>query len=133
MFRAVSPKLNITLLEEGILRFWKMRHIFEKTLSERQGCPEFVFFEGPPTANGIPGVHHVLAWSLRMFFQGTRPCRDTMSADAADGIPMACLWRSKLKRNLVLPTNSRSKIMVLQNSMRFAGNQRSPISRIGND
>ncbi len=61
MFKAVSPKLNITLLEEGILRFWKMRHIFEKTLSERQGCPEFVFFEGPPTANGIPGVHHVLA------------------------------------------------------------------------
>jgi isoleucyl-tRNA synthetase len=68
MFRAVSPKLNITLLEEGILRFWKMRHIFEKTLSERQGCPEFVFFEGPPTANGLPGVHHVLARVFKDIF-----------------------------------------------------------------
>ena len=109
MFKAVSPKLNITLMEEGILRFWKMRHIFEKTLSERQGCPEYVFFEGPPTANGKPGVHHVLARAFKDIFPRYKTMRDTMSADAVDGIPMACQWKSKWKRSLVLPINSRLK------------------------
>jgi hypothetical protein len=61
MFKHVSPKLDIKALEEGILKFWKSQKIFEKTISERRGAPEYVFFEGPPTANGLPAVHHVEA------------------------------------------------------------------------
>jgi isoleucyl-tRNA synthetase len=68
MFKPVSPNLNITLLEEEVLRFWKSHHIFEKTVSHRRNCPEYVFYEGPPTANGKPGVHHVLARSFKDIF-----------------------------------------------------------------
>jgi len=68
MFKPVSPNLNITLLEEEVLRFWKSHHIFKKTDQLRQGKPEYVFFEGPPTANGRPGVHHVLARSYKDIF-----------------------------------------------------------------
>ena len=68
MFRPVSPKLNIVLMEEGVLRFWKKNQIFRKSLEQREGCPEYVFYEGPPTANGKPGVHHVLARAFKDVF-----------------------------------------------------------------
>ena len=68
MFKPVSPKFNVTTLEEGVLKFWKDRKIFEKTISERKGAHEFVFFEGPPTANGKPGVHHVEARAFKDMF-----------------------------------------------------------------
>lgn len=68
MFRPVSPKLNLTLLEEGVLRYWKSHDIFHKSLAQREGNEEYVFFEGPPTANGRPGVHHVLARAFKDIF-----------------------------------------------------------------
>ncbi len=68
MFKPVSAKTNFTLLEESINRLWKTRKIFEKTLTSREGGPEYVFFEGPPTANGKPGVHHVLARVFKDMF-----------------------------------------------------------------
>jgi isoleucyl-tRNA synthetase len=68
MFKTVSPKLDVTALEEGVLKFWKSRKIFEKTTSDRKGGPEYVFFEGPPTANGKPGVHHVEARAFKDMF-----------------------------------------------------------------
>jgi isoleucyl-tRNA synthetase len=68
MFKPVSPKLDVVSLEENILKFWKQNQIFKKTLEQRQGRPEYVFFEGPPTANGRPGVHHVLARAFKDMF-----------------------------------------------------------------
>ena len=68
MFKPVSPKLDVTALEEGILKFWKQQKIFQKTTEQRQGAPEYVFFEGPPTANGKPGVHHVEARAFKDMF-----------------------------------------------------------------
>jgi isoleucyl-tRNA synthetase len=68
MFKPVSPKLNVTLLEENVLKFWKQAEIFKKTVEQRQGRPEYVFYEGPPTANGRPGVHHVLARAFKDMF-----------------------------------------------------------------
>jgi isoleucyl-tRNA synthetase len=68
MFKPVSPKLNVNLMEEGVLRFWKSQDIFQKSLTTREGGPEYVFFEGPPTANGKPGVHHVLARAFKDIF-----------------------------------------------------------------
>jgi len=68
MFKPVSPKFDVTALEEGVLKFWKTQKIFEKTISERKGGPEYVFFEGPPTANGKPGVHHVEARVFKDMF-----------------------------------------------------------------
>jgi isoleucyl-tRNA synthetase len=68
MFKPVSPKLDVTALEEGILKFWKAQKIFEKTVEQRKGAPGYVFFEGPPTANGKPGVHHVEARAFKDMF-----------------------------------------------------------------
>jgi isoleucyl-tRNA synthetase len=68
MYKAVTPRLEITLLEEEVLRFWKRNRIFEKSGLLRQGGPEYVFYEGPPTANGKPGVHHALARAFKDIF-----------------------------------------------------------------
>jgi len=68
MFKPVSPKLDVTSVEENVLRFWKQAGIFKKTIDQREGGPEYVFYEGPPTANGKPGVHHVLARAFKDIF-----------------------------------------------------------------
>ncbi|NJC95499.1 MAG: isoleucine--tRNA ligase [Anaerolineales bacterium] len=68
MFKPVSPKLDVTSMEEGVLKFWKQAGIFKKTVEQRKGGPEYVFYEGPPTANGKPGVHHVLARAFKDMF-----------------------------------------------------------------
>ncbi len=67
-FRSVSPKLDVSSMEENILKLWNKRDIFKKTIEQRQGKPEYVFYEGPPTANGRPGVHHVLARAFKDMF-----------------------------------------------------------------
>lgn len=68
MFKPVSPKLNIILMEEAVQRFWKSNDIFHKSMELRQGGRQYVFYEGPPTANGRPGVHHVLARAFKDIF-----------------------------------------------------------------
>ena len=68
MFRPVSPKFNVTLVEEAVQRFWKSHDVFHKTMDQRKGGPEYIFYEGPPTANGKPGVHHVLARVFKDIF-----------------------------------------------------------------
>ncbi len=68
LFKPVSPKLNISKMEEGVLHFWKDQDIFHRSIEKRDGSPEYVFYEGPPTANGRPGIHHVLARSFKDIF-----------------------------------------------------------------
>ncbi len=58
-FEPVDPKVSFPALEERILAFWKDAEVFAKSLDLRAGAPEWVFYEGPPTANGRPGIHHV--------------------------------------------------------------------------
>jgi isoleucyl-tRNA synthetase len=61
MFRPVSSKVNFPQLEKTILSFWKEHQIFERSLETRNGAKQFTLYEGPPTANGSPGIHHVLS------------------------------------------------------------------------
>ncbi len=61
MFKPVTSKVNFPKLEESLLPFWKERAIFQKSLDARLGKRRFTLYEGPPTANGNPGIHHVLA------------------------------------------------------------------------
>jgi isoleucyl-tRNA synthetase len=68
LFKPVSPKLNVILMEEAVQRFWKSHDVFHKSMDTRAGGPEYVFYEGPPTANGRPGVHHVLARAFKDIF-----------------------------------------------------------------
>ncbi|MEY2819783.1 MAG: isoleucyl-tRNA synthetase [Chloroflexota bacterium] len=55
-------------MEDNVLKMWTKQEIFKKTVDQRQGKPEYVFYEGPPTANGRPGVHHVLARAFKDMF-----------------------------------------------------------------
>jgi isoleucyl-tRNA synthetase len=68
MFKPIPSKLNIPEMEEGVLSFWQREGIFKKTLNQRKAGPEYVFYEGPPTANGRPGSHHVLARAFKDIF-----------------------------------------------------------------
>ena len=61
MFEPVSSRVNFPELEKRILDFWRERGIFARSVEERKGAPLFVLYEGPPTANASPGVHHVLS------------------------------------------------------------------------
>jgi isoleucyl-tRNA synthetase len=60
-FERVESRVNFPELEEAVLRFWKENRVFEQSLELRRGGPTYILYEGPPTANGLPGIHHVLA------------------------------------------------------------------------
>ena len=60
--------LDLTKVNNEILEMWNKNDIFHKSIDVREGCPQFVFFEGPPSANGHPGIHHVLARSIKDTF-----------------------------------------------------------------
>jgi isoleucyl-tRNA synthetase len=68
MFKKVSGNVSFVKLEENILDFWKKENIFNKTLEATKNNKKFVFYEGPPTANGAPGVHHVLSRVFKDIF-----------------------------------------------------------------
>ncbi len=59
MFNPVSSKVNFPRMEKNILRWWKEEDIFERSVEQRKGAPRFILYEGPPTVNGSPAVHHV--------------------------------------------------------------------------
>ncbi len=65
MFQPLAKLSALPKEEERILRFWKEQKIFEKTLKEREGNPRFVFYEGPPTANGLPHAGHIIGRSIK--------------------------------------------------------------------
>lgn len=60
--------LDLTKTNQEVLAQWEKNDIFHKSIDEREGCPKFIFFEGPPSANGHPGIHHVLARSIKDAF-----------------------------------------------------------------
>jgi isoleucyl-tRNA synthetase len=75
MFQPVPAKPDFRKQEEAILKFWKERDIFRRSMEDRKDGPPFVLFEGPPTANGRPGVHHVLARAFKDLFPRYRTMR----------------------------------------------------------
>ncbi len=68
MFERVESSVSFPRLEEDILGFWKERQIYEKSLAARQGAKPFVFYEGPPTANGLPHPGHCLTRAIKDLF-----------------------------------------------------------------
>jgi isoleucyl-tRNA synthetase len=65
MFKKVDPKVSLPKMEEEILKFWEENRIFEKSVEKNPEDKSFIFYEGPPTANGQPGLHHVLARAFK--------------------------------------------------------------------
>ncbi|MBR3884148.1 MAG: isoleucine--tRNA ligase [Bacteroidaceae bacterium] len=64
----VYNQLNLPQLNKEVLAEWDKNDVFSKSMTEREGAPSFVFFEGPPSANGMPGIHHVMARSIKDVF-----------------------------------------------------------------
>ncbi len=60
--------LNLTEVHKQILEYWKENKTFEKSISTREGKPSFTFYEGPPSANGLPGIHHVMGRTIKDIF-----------------------------------------------------------------
>ncbi len=60
--------LDLPKVADDILEFWQQNNIFEKSISEREDATPFIFFEGPPSANGLPGIHHVMARAIKDIF-----------------------------------------------------------------
>lgn len=61
-------KLNLSDVNKEVLEQWKAENTFHKSIEEREGCPQFIFFEGPPSANGHPGIHHVMGRTIKDTF-----------------------------------------------------------------
>jgi isoleucyl-tRNA synthetase len=68
MFKPVSSQVKYPELEEKVLQFWKENDTYKESLRLRENAERYVFFEGPPTANGLPGIHHVLARVFKDLF-----------------------------------------------------------------
>lgn len=64
----VYNQLNLPLVNKEVLKEWDENDLFSKSMTEREGAPSFVFYEGPPSANGMPGIHHVMARSIKDTF-----------------------------------------------------------------
>jgi isoleucyl-tRNA synthetase len=73
--RPVDPQQSFPALEEQVLERWRERDVFRESLRRREGAPPWVFWEGPPTANGPPGVHHVLSRAFKDIFPRFRTMR----------------------------------------------------------
>ncbi|ROL62106.1 isoleucine--tRNA ligase, partial [Bacteroidetes/Chlorobi group bacterium ChocPot_Mid] len=65
MYKPLPEKLSYPLLEHKILDFWDQNKIFEKSMEIREGCENYTFYEGPPTVNGKPGIHHLMARTIK--------------------------------------------------------------------
>lgn len=67
-FKEYDSQLSLSDVNKRMLELWDANHLFERSMSEREGCPSFVFYEGPPSANGMPGIHHVMARTIKDIF-----------------------------------------------------------------
>ena len=65
MFSELPDRINFAELENEVLKYWSDNNTFDKSITTRQGMPGFTFYEGPPTANGKPGIHHVMARTIK--------------------------------------------------------------------
>ncbi|MGV1035722.1 MAG: isoleucine--tRNA ligase [Candidatus Nanopelagicales bacterium] len=68
MYRAVPPRIDLPAMEREVLRFWNDKDVFHRSLAQTANGPSWVFYEGPPTANGTPGTHHVEARVFKDIF-----------------------------------------------------------------
>ena len=67
-FKEYSKQLNLSDINKEMLEVWDAHSLFENSMKEREGSPTFVFYEGPPSANGMPGIHHVMGRTIKDIF-----------------------------------------------------------------
>ena len=130
-FQDVSARVDFPALDARILKFWKENGIFPKSLEGRDDAPLYVFYEGPPTANGRPGVHHVLARVFKDIF----PRYKTMSGYR---VPRKAGWDThglpvelEVERRSASTASSRSRRTASPSSTSSAARASSATSRSG--
>jgi len=100
-FKKIDPKVNFPKQEEEILSFWDKEKVFQKSLDLRKDAKRFVFFEGPPTANAKPGLHHVLARYFKDLFPRYKTMRGFLVERKAGwdthGLPVEIAVEKELK------------------------------------
>src|SRR6202162_1535392 len=103
MFAEVSTRASFPDMEAEVRRFWKDRDIFARSVKQREGKPPFVFYEGPPTANGLPGIHQVLARAMKDLFPRYKTMRGFYSERKGGwdthGLPVEIEVEKQLKLN----------------------------------
>lgn len=82
--------LNLVQIADETLKEWKEQNVFEKSITSRDGKDSYVFYEGPPSANGKPGIHHVLARSIKDIFCRFQTLKGKQVSAKQVGIPMVC-------------------------------------------
>ena len=107
MYKSISPNLNFVEEEKKVEKFWEDENIFEKSIAEREGDKPYVFYDGPPTANGKPHIGHVLTRVIKDMIPRYRTMKGYMVPRKAGWIPTVCLWSLRLKSFWGLTARSR--------------------------
>ena len=93
MYKQVPTNLNFVDREKETLKFWNENKIFEKSMENREGCPTYTFYDGPPTANGKPHIGHVLTRVIKDMIPRYRTMKGNMVPRKAGwdthGLPVA--------------------------------------------
>jgi isoleucyl-tRNA synthetase len=122
-FKALAPAIDLPSTERSILNFWEENSIFAKTIAAREGSPRWTFYEGPPTANGKPGTHHIEARVFKDLFPRYQTMKGNQVIRKAGWDCHGLQLRSQLKKSLVLAARAISKSMASLPSMRSVVNQ----------
>lgn len=85
------PNLDLSKVNEEVLADWLQQDLFHKSISSREGKPDYVFYDGPPSANGHPGIHHVMLVRSKTFSAVIRRCKAIAWSARPDGIRTASL------------------------------------------
>jgi isoleucyl-tRNA synthetase len=103
MFQEVGTRANFPEMEREVRRHWDEKDIFARSVKQRRGKPFFVFYEGPPTANGLPGIHHVLARAMKDLFPRYKTMRgfycERKGGWDTHGLPVEIEVEKQLKLN----------------------------------
>lgn len=98
-YRQVPAQVDLPALEHAVLDFWRESKVFAKSLEQSEGRPEWVFYEGPPTANGMPGAHHIEARVFKDVFPRFRTMQGYHVGRKAAGTATDCRSSSRSRRS----------------------------------
>ena len=113
-------ELNFAKIADEILEFWKKEKVFEQSVSNREGAQTFTFYEGPPSANGTPGIHHVMGRTVKDLFCRYKTLKGYQVKRKGGwdthGLPVEL----QVENNLALPKTISAKKSPFANTMRNA-------------
>ena len=83
-------QLSLSNIHKEVLDNWRKSDVFTQSIESRKGNPTFTFYEGPPSANGMPGIHHVISRTIKDLFCRYKTLKGFQVIERKAGIPMAC-------------------------------------------